>query len=87
MPQVMWYIKSNFIPTANISSCSDIIGEKFHNYCLCFQNPVSIKKLLWGPLVSSGRGLTIPGFKASVLNCTSNLDVTKIISFQEEEED
>jgi hypothetical protein len=28
-----------------------------------------------------------PWFKASVLNCTSNLDVTKIISFQEEEED
>jgi hypothetical protein len=28
-----------------------------------------------------------PWFKASVLNCISNLDVTKIISFQEEEED
>lgn len=34
-----------------------------------------------------GKRFGDPWFKASVLNCTSNLDVTKIISFQEEEED
>jgi len=34
-----------------------------------------------------GKKFEDPWLKVSVLNCTSNLDVTKIISFQEEEED
>jgi len=34
-----------------------------------------------------GKSFDDPCFKDSVLNCTSNLDVTKIISFQEEKED
>jgi len=34
-----------------------------------------------------GKRFDDPWFKTSVLDCTSNLDVTKIISFQEEEED
>jgi hypothetical protein len=34
-----------------------------------------------------GKSFDDPWFEASALNCTSNLDVTKIISLQEEEED